>query len=144
MGASTAKVFSNFMPESLCPGGGWWGDDLPNRLVVGPRIDVDRDRTVDADLRDAVAAGRDELPHRLVAVQAPERLEQLAREAERVAEAVVVAADRERGVAAAGQQPGDRVAGDAGLVAEQQHEQAGVGMQGVHRGRDRRRAALAV
>src|ERR671918_2284241 len=100
MGASTAKVFSNFMDAAYAPGtpgGASISREPTHGLVVGPRVDVDRDRPCDVDLGDGVAAGGDQLPHRLVAVQAAQRPEQLPGEAERVAEAVVVAADREGG-----------------------------------------------
>ena len=93
-------------PVTSCSGrrrscGRQLGEDGP---VVLLGVDVARDRAGDRHLDDLGGALVEQPPDALVAVQVGERREVAAPEGDRVTAAVVIAADGERGVAAAGEQ----------------------------------------
>ena len=81
----------------------------------------------DAHLGHRVAAGVQEAPHPLVAVERREVAERRAPDGDRVPPPVVVAAHRQVGAGAPLQEGHDRAGVHAGLVAEHQHQHVAPG-----------------
>ena len=119
---------------------------MPRRRTAGsPRACPRRAGSArDRHLGHVGAALVEQPPHALVAVQVGELAEHAAAERDRVPAPVVVAAHRERRVAAAGEQRLHRLGRHAGLVAEHQHEHVAAWVHDAERRGDRRRAARAV
>ena len=128
--------------------GSRWAD-LARRLaghrpVVRVGVHVTRDGARDRHLGHLLGAPVEQPPDALVAVQIGQLTEGVVREGDRVAAAVLVAADGQRRAAAAGQQRPHRLRRHAGLVAEHQHHDVAAQVDGAEGRGDRGRAALAV
>jgi hypothetical protein len=111
--------------------------------VVLPGVDVERDPCADRHVDDLVRPAVEQLPDPFVSVQRRELGEDAAPERERVAAAVVVEAGGKRSLATPGEERGNRSGRHTGLVAEQEDEHLGSGVDGAERSGDRRRAARA-